>query len=504
MQDNSSRKCEYSKLIIPNEPDYARIAGSYSVAIARKVGFDEPSSVEIGNSVTQAIELSMKYSFESTQRSEIDISFERVAEGLKISIHEKGLPLDPSEFESEASCSRVVGDQDGVERFFCINNFMDSFEFRNLGTQGKETVILKKLPSMGVGDYINGCNLEFYQSNVIAPDPKRSPNFVVRRMKEEEAIEVARAVYRAYGYSYGYEQVYYPQKLAGLNRSDEIVTAVAVDESGVVVGTLSLLCWDDNSQVAEIGQGVVIPSYRELGVFSRLVDFQRDEAVKLGLKGFFGLAVTNHMYSQKTASRFGGLDCAIILNYIPATVDFKGFDRSWSGRITVVACYKDLSNPGPISIYPPKNHAPFIEEIYNHLGRPFISKHDTDEPSLQQFNSRVKVLPALKYARITVNGYGANFIQYLKPTVRELLFSGVEIINVFIDLSNPATPLMAPEIEKLGFFFGGVLPNAAMGDDALVFQYLKGTPINYGEIQLASSFGRKILEYIRLNDPNWQ
>lgn len=92
----------------------------------------------------------------------------------------------------------------------------------------------------------------------------------------------------------------------------------------------------------------------------------------------------------------------------------------------------------------------------------------------------------------------------MKPTVRELLFSGVEIINVFIDLSNPVTPLMAPEIEKLGFFFGGVLPNAAMGNDASVFQYLKGTPINYGEIKLASSFGRKILEYIRLNDPNWQ
>lgn len=497
-------KCEYSKLIIPNDADYAVIAGNYSVAIARKIGFDEPSSTEIGNSVTQAIGLSLKYSFESTQRSEIEISFERIAEGLKISIHEEGLPLDPAEFASEATCRPVGTDKHGAERFFCLNNFMDSFEFRNLGTRGKETIIIKKLLSGGGADDVNSCNLEPYPSKVIAPDPKRSPDFVVRRMKEEEAIEVARSVYRAYGYSYGYEQVYYPQKLAGLNRTNEIVTAVAVNESGEVVGTLSLLRWDHDSPVAEIGQGVVIPSYRELGVFSKLVDFQRDEAVKLGLRGFFGLAVTNHTYSQKTASRFDGLDCAIILNYIPATVDFKGFDKSWSGRITVVACYKDLSNSGPVSIYPPKNHAPFIEEIYNHLGRPFISKRESDELSLHQLNSLVKVLPALKYARITVNGYGANFIQYLKPTVRELLFSGVEIINVFIDLSNPVTPLMAPEIEKLGFFFGGVLPNAAMGNDALVFQYLKGTPINYGEIKLASSFGRKILEYIRLNDPNWQ
>lgn len=115
-------------------------------------------------------------------------------------------------------------------------------------------------------------------------------------MREDEAIEVARAVYRTYGYSYGYEQVYFPERLANLNRNDEIITAVAVDESGAVVGTLSIMRWDENSTVAEIGQGVVIPSYRNSGIFSKLVDFQIENAISSGLKAFFaGLEICkNH------------------------------------------------------------------------------------------------------------------------------------------------------------------------------------------------------------------
>ncbi len=507
MADKSEFNCETSRLVIPNTFDYAPIAGIYADAISRKFGFDDATSSGIAQSLVDTIKISLKHSVEEHELSEVEVSFERTAEGLRITILEKGLPTIPDELDYRSLCELLVPDESRDERFYCLNNFMDSFEFRNLGPKGRQTVLTKKIPGRGVSDIAEVCSRDSGSRDDENPAPGKVSNVVIRRMSEDEAIEVARAVYRTYGYSYGYEQVYFPERLARLNRNDEIITAVAVDELGAVVGTLSIMRWDENSTVAEIGQGVVIPSYRNSGIFSKLVDFQIDNAISCGLKAFFALAVTNHTFSQKTASRFNGKDCALLLNYIPSSVDFRGFDKSWHGRISVVVHYTELQPGSENIIYPPTKHESFIQEIYRSLDRQVIIGSDNathHAGPCAELNSHLKVIPALRYARITVNAYGGDFIKYLRKTVRELLFHDVEIINLFLNLSDPSTATFAASSEESGFFFAGILPRAAMGNDALVLQYLKGTPINYEEIKIASEFGRKILDYVRRHDPNWR
>lgn len=507
MPDKSEMKCEYSRLIIPNQMEYARIAAIYAGEVARKIGFDQTASHEISQGLEDAIKISLRYSFEQHEQSEIEISFERTAEGLKISIHDKGLPTDPAKIDYGPLCELVQEVDDNDEHLLCISSFMDTMEFRNLGTKGKQTVLIKKNRSGETAEFAETCQTAVQDENSRSVQPRPLSDITFRRMRENEAIEVARAIYRTYGYSYGYEQVYFPAKLTELNRNDQIMTAVAVDHSQTVVGTLSIMKWDENCDVAEIGQGVVIPSYRKSGVFSKLVDFQIDQAIRSGLKGFFALAVTNHTFSQQTASRFDGRDCAIMLNYIPASVDFRGFDKSWSGRISVVVHYRELETCSPQRIFPPEKHLSFIMEIYRNLDREAILG-STDElaPSslCPEPQSHLKVIPALKYARITVTSYGNDFMNYLRKTVRELLLHEVEIINLFLNLSDPDTAILSFHIEKLGFFFGGILPRAATGNDVLILQYLKGAPINYDEIKVASAFGRNIVEYVKQHDPNWQ
>jgi serine/threonine-protein kinase RsbW len=106
-------------------------------------------------------------------------------------------------------------------------------------------------------------------------------------MKPSEAIEVSKCIYRAYGYSYAYEHVYYPERLLELNKSGRMHSAVAATKGGEIVGHCALTYWQDHGQVAEMTQGVVRPEYRDQGCFSKLTGYLVDKARSDGLMGIF-------------------------------------------------------------------------------------------------------------------------------------------------------------------------------------------------------------------------
>ena len=97
-------------------------------------------------------------------------------------------------------------------------------------------------------------------------------------MKPSEAIEVSKCIYRAYGYSYGYEHLYYPERLLELNNGGRMHSAVATTEDGEIIGHCALIYWHDNAQIAEMAQGVVKPEYRSQGCFAKLTGYLIDKA----------------------------------------------------------------------------------------------------------------------------------------------------------------------------------------------------------------------------------
>jgi serine/threonine-protein kinase RsbW len=69
-------------------------------------------------------------------------------------------------------------------------------------------------------------------------------------------------------------------------------------------------------------------------------------------------------------------------------------------------------------------------------------------------------------------------------------------------MSDPLTGIYAPQLEKLGFFFAGILPGGFKNGDALILQYLNNVPIDYDAIQVKSAIAQKLLAYVRQQDPN--
>jgi anti-sigma regulatory factor (Ser/Thr protein kinase) len=129
-------KCQFSTLTIPNDPAYANAAARYVVEIASIIGFDEQDLDSISDSVSRAIVSQMEYSFEPGENASIEISCERVLQGLKISLKDRGLPFDDTlDLDQKADITSSFG----LEIFHLKEN-MQEVLLNNLGPEGKEIV----------------------------------------------------------------------------------------------------------------------------------------------------------------------------------------------------------------------------------------------------------------------------------------------------------------------------------------------------------------------------
>ena len=138
-------KCEHSSIQIPNDPKYATAAAIYVSEIARAIGMEVAGLEALENGIISAITALLDYSFETGEKSTLQIICERVPEGLKVSLRDKGLP-----FGAESAS----GDRPGTaEPFFGLKAYIDEIQLNNLGPDGKELVLIKHLKNRSISDY---------------------------------------------------------------------------------------------------------------------------------------------------------------------------------------------------------------------------------------------------------------------------------------------------------------------------------------------------------------
>lgn len=500
------KRCEYSTLTVPNELAYAGLAGKYVGEVAKKIGFEDQDRASMEHAVDLAVSTLIRYSFESAERMFLEISCERVPVGLKVVISDQGMPLDTSRVAGTEEPGREDGKSAPEDEFFHVKEYVDELSLHNLGPQGKETVLVKHLKNKSVTDYYEACELERYEVEEAGESPfPQTGDCTVRAMEPSDAIEVSKCVYKAYGYSYGYEHIYYPERLTELNRSGEMHSAVAVSGDNEVVGHCALMFHDHNSRIAEMGQGVVKPAFRGHGCFTRLSEYLIEKAKSLGLMGVYGQAVTNHTLSQRVGRRLGLKDCAIILGFIPPYVTFKGITERPSQRTSLVIHFKYLRKPAGVTIFPPSYHARMIKKLYEHIGTaPSIRTSPDSDPRVPETEPIIRtwVAGSMSVAHIEIAHYGKNIVREIRAKLKELCLRKIEVIDLYLDLCNPLTAELAGRFEALGFFFAGILPGAAASGDALILQYLNNVPIDYRQIKVASESTERLLSYVMEHDPN--
>ena len=500
-------KCEFSSIRIPNDPKYATAAAIYVSEIARMIGMQRRDLKSLENGITEAISALIAYSFEPGQKENLEIHCERIPAGLRVSLRDKGLPFGASAMDWEAPETSIVDRPDIGEPVFRLKEYFDEIQFHNLGPQGKELVLIKQLKNKSITDYYAACDLEPYQLSV-PPMPASDAQVKcrVRQMTAADAPEVSKTIYKTYGYTYPRDYVYYPEKIVAMNRSGQIFSAVAITGEDQISGYGVFQVWEENPQIVEMAQGVVKPEFRSRGCFRQITHYLLDRAKSMGIKGAFGEAVTNHTVSQHTTYGFGFRDCGLRLGLVPPGVEFKGMDGKISHRVSLLVHFLFLQPPpDALSIYAPAHHRDMIAAIYKELGvRPDIKVAVPDPAKRAASKSvfKIKMVGSMNFARIIISRCGDHIGEELKIKVKELCLKKTEIVNLFLNLSDPLTCIYTAQFEKLGFFFSGILPGAFADGDALILQYLNNVPIDYGAIRVESTLAGQLVAYIKKCDPN--
>ncbi|MHB8110251.1 MAG: GNAT family N-acetyltransferase, partial [Syntrophorhabdaceae bacterium] len=321
-----------STLTVPNDIFYLPAIQAFVSEIGEKMGFDRRDVIMVLVALEESIVNVIKHAFEPDEQTTYQIIVQTMSSGIRVIIKDKGLPYSPSLVPEYAAPSDLDGAADTGLGSHLIKKSVDELFFQNLGREGKELHLIKYLSYRSVQDISSPAELERFPEPVkIAGEPEKKP-FAIRLIKSSEVYDVSKLFYRAYGYSYGIDTIYYPEKLSDRHADGTIISVVTVSDDNRIVGHAALVRDDRGSKTAEAAMAVVEPSYRGQGCQSIMITRLVDEARNVGLAGIFSKAVTNHIYAQKAGQKAGFKRCALVVGLIPADRSFKGIHAALTQR----------------------------------------------------------------------------------------------------------------------------------------------------------------------------
>ena len=500
-------KCpETSCLTVPNNLSYLPAIIAYTEGMASLTGFKKSEIQLILLALEEAVANVVEHAFEADEKASYQLIFEPLSSGLKIIVKDKGIPFAPHSVP-EYMMPTDMGDVVAGLGSFLMKKCVDEIVFHNLGRDGKELHLIKYLSEKKITAYHDASDLTLFsnpseEKTIVA----EKMAYTVRLMEPSESLEVSRLFYRAYGYSYGIDSIYYPDRFERLHRNGSIISVVTVTAENKIVGHFALVKETPESRIAEAAMAVVQPEFRGQGCQNEMMARLLREGCSAGLIGVFSKAVTNHIYAQKAGEKAGFRRTAIVVGLIPADRAFKGIQSELSQRESVAYGYFTLSNPQGITIYPPLHHYAFIQKIYRSIGldRSFIEPTDEAVHSNAEGISVITttMFPTYNRAVIEVGHYGENAISDVRAVLRDICNKKIDQIMLYLNLGDPCTAEFCEKFEKLGFFFAGILPFSHVGE-ALILQYLNNVPMDYSKIKVASESGQEILNYLQEHDPNY-
>jgi serine/threonine-protein kinase RsbW len=195
-------------------------------------------------------------------------------------------------------------------------------------------------------------------------------------------------------------------------------------------------------------------------------------------------------------------DCGLLLATSPASWKFKGIPGDPNQRISVVLAFRYIGAPKKLTLYPPTHHREMVGRLYRNLGADHEYATPAEEPALRgESEILTGTNQAEGCAEIFIRHCGKDVVRDIRRLLRGFCLRQYAAINLFLKLEEPSTYYLTAALEKLGFFFGGILPSGRIGD-TLILQYLNNVDLDYSKIIAHSDVAKEMLSYIRAHDPN--
>jgi anti-sigma regulatory factor (Ser/Thr protein kinase)/GNAT superfamily N-acetyltransferase len=502
-QPGSSFDAQRCTLTVPNDLARLPMVQGFVREYASGAGFPPRDQRRLDLLMEEAVTNVVHGAFAEDERASFDIVCERVPAGVQITVHDEGLPYDPSltpEYDPGAGLESQTGAGLGS---FLMQQIADRVEFHNLGSRGKETVFVRYLETASVTSAPPAEEAPLEEPEPV-PEAERV-ELELGPLRPAQAIEVCRCIYDAYRYTYVNEHMYYPDRVVALNQSGDMISAVASTREGEVAGHAALVFPEETREIADLAIVATKAKFRGQSIARRLGEYLSQEALARGLAGMFIEEVTVHTFTQRFCHRLGFSDCAFLLAYSPATMAFTGIAGESAARRSVIVGFKYLKPPAPTLVHAPVRHRDMIARIYESLGAPatFAGAGAAvvagGVPAASVLHVAVNTSRSVATIRVPV--YGRDLERRLHDEMHRLRCEDVKVMDVFLNLGALGSDIVATALEKAGFVFTGLIPGGPSGD-WLVLQYFNGVVVDYDAIQVEDGFTRELLAYIRAHDPH--
>lgn len=314
--------------------------------------------------------------------------------------------------------------------------------------------------------------------------------YAVRRLGPGDADGVTRLVQSIYGDSYYPRELYEPRKIVRMNEVGELVSVVALDLTGQVVGHYALER-PNQSAVAEASDALVLPQHRHHHLMEEMRLLLREEGIRLGLAGLVGYPVTNHVFSQDAEEHFGSHPCGVALGLWPST--FHNMPEPIKQRMSFVIYFKFLRKPGQV-LHVATRHHELIARIYGQHDLTVELRADATADGMGEI--ALEHEEAVQTGTIHVRRVGTDTVAAIKRGLQDLCNnSGVKAVTLELPLSQPGTAQVCEAAEEAGFYFSGVGPAFAGDGDALLLQ-LVTEEVDLSLIQIDHPFANELLKYV--------
>lgn len=487
-------------LTVPNDMNYLSVVLDYVRTLSKLAGFESRDCTAMEIATEEAVTNVIKHAFAPDEKSTFDVRCDIQATRLVVAVCDRGIPFDPSKM-ADYNPGNDLDDMsaEGLGGHL-MKNMVDEMEYINLGAGGKETRLVKFLPGQAITEQLERGDNQPEGEN----QPKTlTPGTVeARAMKPSEAVEVSRCFFEAYGYSYVYEDIYFPDRIAALNKSGELFSAVVVNDRDEVLCHGALLFSKHLPGIAEVAMGATRPQYQGHSLAPKLQITLFMEAVRLNLKGMYSHAVCAHPYSQKVVRKAGAKATCFLLAHSIESTSIKGIAEKMTDRGSVIVYYLSLqTNPEVTVIFPPIQHRDIIMNLYSNLGMPV---RIGDPIAIDRLTGKSEIELSINKRRQTAvlsfHRYGQDVFKQLHDVLYQIKKERVLVVEAYLNLYDPQTQNVAAHMEKENFLFTGIIPGVD-GGDRLIMQYFNGIVVDYDMIHLESDKAQNLLDYIKKHDP---
>jgi hypothetical protein len=475
-----------SQLSVPSHPDSASITGAYVRELVTLARLPAEQATHLVLAATECLSGIVACPDAPSDRDPLDLIAVLTPRSLTLQIHERGAPFDPSGTTTDMVAAPVRGP--AWER---IRRAVDEARWFNRGSAGMELHLTAHRTDGDVTQHLPATELTaFPHEEPLA----RAQSYSIRRFRPADAIGVAQCVYRSFGYSYGDADLYYPERLVHLNETGQLVSLVALDEAGAIVGHLGLER-PDLGPIAESSDAAVAPAHRHRHLLERLRALAEEEARAIGLQGLVGYPVTTHVFSQRMDEAVGSHLCGVVLGQLPRSTTFKGITTEPAAqRVSTMLYFKHLGVPAPTVVHAPAHHRPMIERLYANLG--VATELGAPAPATGAGRLVVGLDRSWGFGEIYVEIVGADTAAEIRRARADLCaVAEAEVVYLYLPLAQTGTPELCVQAEAEGFFFSGIGPRFVKDGDALCLQYVGGD-LDPRLLQIATPFGRELLDYV--------